>query len=355
MHIGVPTEIKNSERRVGITPDGVAALTALGHTVTVQKGAGLGSGFSDEEYLQAGATLGDQAEAWAAELVLKVKEPIAEEYAFLRSDLTLFCYLHLAAEPELTQALLDAGTRAIAFETVVGPQGGLPLLIPMSEIAGRLASQIGANLLLSTQGGPGVLPGGIAGVAPINVTVIGGGTAGAQAVDVAVGLGANVTVVDINTVALRRFMERYNGRVRCIASSPAAIREELSCSHLAIGAVLVPGAQAPKIISEEDIRSMPKGAVFVDIAIDQGGCTEVSKPTSHTEPTYTVGDTTMYCVTNMPGSASFTATRALAAETIRYVISMAQNGVDAALEKDPGFAQGLNTDKGELICEAIKG
>ncbi|MDO4910677.1 MAG: alanine dehydrogenase [Corynebacterium sp.] len=353
MRIGVPKEIKNNERRVGMTPDGVAALTSRGHQVIIEVGAGRGSGFSDEEYTAAGATLGSQEEVWAQELVVKVKEPIAAEYGFLRSDLTLFCYLHLAAEPELTKALLDAGTKAIAFETVVGPRGGLPLLAPMSEIAGRLSTQIGVNLLLSANGGPGVLPGGIAGVAPINVTVVGGGTAGAQAVDVAVGLGAQVTVIDVNTTTLRNFMARYEGRVRCIASSPAAIEAELAKSHLVVGAVLVPGAKAPKVITEKAIASMPSGGVLVDIAIDQGGCTEVSKPTSHAEPTYQVGDKTMYCVTNMPGTASYTATRALAAETLPYVIALATKGVDEALAADPGFALGLNTDAGEIKCEAL--
>ncbi|MDO4908503.1 MAG: alanine dehydrogenase [Corynebacterium sp.] len=353
MRIGVPKEIKNNERRVGMTPDGVAAVVAAGHEVIIEAGAGVGSGFTDADYQAAGATLGSQAEAWAQELVVKVKEPIAAEYGFLREDLTLFCYLHLAAEPELTKALLDAGTKAIAFETVVGPQGGLPLLAPMSEIAGRLGAQIGANLLLSANGGPGVLPGGIAGVAPINVTVVGGGTAGAQAVDVAVGLGAQVTVLDVNTTTLRAFMNRYEGRVRCIASTPSAVKEELSRSHLVIGSVLIPGAKAPKVVSAEAIEGMPSGGVVVDIAIDQGGCTELSKPTSHTEPTFSVGDKTMYCVTNMPGTASYTATRALAAETLRYVLAMANKGVDAALAADPGFALGLNTDKGEIKCEAL--
>ncbi|MDO4685758.1 MAG: alanine dehydrogenase [Corynebacterium sp.] len=354
MKIGVPMEKKDHEKRVGMTPDGVHSLTDAGHTVVLERGAGVGSGFTDDDYVAAGAQLGSADDAWACELVVKVKEPIPSEYQYLRDDLTLFCYLHLAAEPELAQALRDAGTTAIAFETVTDPQGGLPLLTPMSEIAGRLSVQIGAYLLTNPAGGPGVLLGGIGGVAPINVTVIGGGTSGAQAVDVAVGLGAHVTVIDINTATLRRFMERYQGRVHCVSSSPAAIAEALSRSHLVIGAVLVPGAKAPIVITSDHIKNMPPGSVIVDIAIDQGGCTEESRPTSHSEPVFTVDGVSMYCVTNMPGSAQVTATKALAAETLPFIQQIATHGTEAALAANPHLMAGVNIAGGEIVHESVK-
>lgn len=354
MRIGVPGEQKDHEKRVGITPDGVHSLVELGHTVVIERGAGVGSGFQDADYTAAGAQLGSAADAWACDLVVKVKEPIPSEYGFLRNDLTLFCYLHLAAEPELAQALMDAGTTAIAFETVTDAHGGLPLLTPMSEIAGRLSVQIGAYLLTNPAGGPGVLLGGIGGVAPIHVTVVGGGTSGAQAVDVAVGLGAQVTVIDINTSTLRRFMERYQNRVHCVSSSPAAIAEALSRSHLVIGSVLVPGAKAPIVISKEHIQAMPQGAVIVDIAIDQGGCTELSKPTSHSEPTYVADHVTMYCVTNMPGSAQVTATKALAAETLPFVRQLAELGTEEAIAANPHLAAGVNIRRGEIVHQGVR-
>lgn len=354
MRIGIPAETKDNEKRVGMTPDGVADLVNSGHEVTVASGAGLGSGFSDEEYRNAGATIGSADDAWAAELVVKVKEPISSEYHYLREDLTLFCYLHLAAERALTEALVQSGVTAIAFETVTSPAGGLPLLTPMSEIAGRLSVQTGAHLLTTPAGGPGVLLGGIAGVAPINVTVIGGGTAGAQAVDVAVGLGAQVTVIDVNTTTLRAFMQRYDGRVRCVSSSPSAIAEALSYSHLVIGAVLVPGAKAPVVVTNEHLAVMPEGSVVVDIAIDQGGCTAASRPTSHSDPTFRHGGVTMYCVTNMPGSAPVTATKALAAETLPFVKQLADKGVTQAVVDNPHLGAGLNVSGGAIVHAAVQ-
>lgn len=354
MRVGVPTETKDHEQRVAMTPEGVRTLTAAGHTVIVERGAGVGAGFPDAEYETAGAELGTTDAAWGCELVVKVKEPTPAEYQYLRADQTLFCYLHLAAEPKLARALQDAGTTAIGFETVTDANGGLPLLTPMSEIAGRLSVQIGAQLLTNPEGGPGVLLGGISGVAPINVTVIGGGTSGAQAVDVAVGLGAQVTVLDINTATLRRFMERYQGRVHCVSSSPNAIAEALSRSHLVIGAVLVPGARAPQVVTTEDLAGMPVGSVFVDIAIDQGGCTAESRPTSHSEPTFRCGNVTMYCVTNMPGSAQITATKALAAETLPFVQQLAALSTEEALAANPHLAAGLNIAGGEIVHEGVR-
>ncbi|MDO5077452.1 alanine dehydrogenase [Corynebacterium sp.] len=354
MRVGVPAEVKDHEQRVGMTPEGVHTLYEAGHTVIVERGAGAGAGFPDELYEEAGAQLGTAADAWACELVVKVKEPTPDEYKFLHENLTLFCYLHLAAEPELAEALKTAGTTAIAFETVTGPQGGLPLLTPMSEIAGRLSVQIGAQLLTNPEGGPGVLLGGISGVAPVNVTVIGGGISGAQAVDVAVGLGAQVTVLDINTTTLRRFMERYKGRVHCVSSSPTTIAEALSRSHMVIGAVLVPGARAPRVVTAKHLEAMRPGSVFVDIAIDQGGCTEVSRPTSHSNPTFQHGNVTMYCVTNMPGSAQVTATKALSAETLPFVQQLANLGTEQALAANPHLAAGVNIAGGEIVHEGVR-
>ncbi|APT84788.1 alanine dehydrogenase [Corynebacterium aquilae] len=354
MRIGIPTELKDNERRVGMIPDGVAQLVKHGHEVVIQSGAGEGSGYLDVDYVSRGATIGTQKDVWDCDLVVKVKEPIESEYPFLREDLVLFCYLHLAAEPELTRALVDAGTTAIAFETVTSARGDLPLLTPMSEIAGRLSVQTGAQLLTAPAGGPGMLLGGIAGVAPVNVTVVGGGVAGAQAVDVAVGLGAQVTVLDINTATLRAFNQRYEGKVRTIASTPDNIAEELRRSHLVIGSVLVPGAKAPKVVTEEHLRSMPEGAVVVDIAIDQGGCTAASQPTSHSNPIFSFGPVTMYCVTNMPGAAPKTATIALANETLPFVVQLANQGAEQALQNNIHLKAGLNVAQHEVVHEAVK-
>lgn len=354
MLIGVPTELKDNERRVGMTPDGVASLTASGHEVRIQSGAGDGSGFTDELYAAAGAQLCSAEDAWAAPLVVKVKEPTPAEYGYLREDLTLFCYLHLAAEPELTQALVDSRATGIGFETVTSAAGTLPLLTPMSEIAGRLAVLEAAHLLTSPAGGPGILLGGIAGVAPAHCTVVGGGTAGAQAVNLAVGLGAQVTVIDINTDTLRKFQTQYGGRVACVSSSDATIKKALASSDIVVGAVLVPGAKAPVVITHEHLAAMPKGSVLVDIAIDQGGCTAASRPTSHSDPTFDYEGVTMYCVTNMPGSAPVTATRALEAATLPFVVQLANLGTAAALDNNEHLRHGVNVQGGAIVHEHVK-
>ncbi|WP_433499937.1 alanine dehydrogenase [Sphaerimonospora sp. CA-214678] len=354
MKIGVPTEIKSHENRVAATPAGVHELVRRGHSVMVQKRAGLGSHISDEEYLAAGAELEESADRiWAeAELVLKVKEPVKQEYHRLRENQVLFTFLHLAASRPCTDALLSAGTTAIAYETVQAG-GALPLLAPMSEVAGRLAMQVGAYNLMRVNGGRGVLPGGVPGVAPAKIVVIGGGVSGFNAAQVAVGMGAEVTILDVNIDRLRHIDAIYQGRMKTLVSTSYAIERAVLEADLVIGAVLIPGAKAPKLVSDELVSRMKPGAVLVDIAIDQGGCFENSRPTTHAQPTFPVHDTVFYCVTNMPSSVPNTSTYALTNATLPYVLKLADQGWRDALRGDPALRHGLNTHAGAVTNEPV--
>jgi alanine dehydrogenase len=355
MKISIPKEVKNNEYRVAITPAGVHELVVSGHQVCVETGAGLGSAISDQEYLDAGATITtDAASTWAAgDLVLKVKEPIASEYANLREGLTLFTYLHLAADLPLTNELVAKKVTAIAYETVQLPSRQLPLLAPMSEVAGRLAPLVGANTLLRQNGGNGMLLGGVPGTRPARVTVLGGGVAGTNSIAVAVGMGAEVTVLDTNLNRLRELDALYAGRLRTIASNSFEIERAVVDSDLVIGSVLIPGAKAPKLVTNALVKKMKPGAVLVDIAIDQGGCFEDSKPTTHAEPSFAVHDTVFYCVANMPGAVPHTSTYALTNATLPYVKAIANLGWKAALQADPSLALGLNTFAGAIVNEPV--
>ena len=355
MKVGVPKEIKNNEFRVAITPAGVHDLVENGHEVVIETGAGLGSSIADAEYSAAGATIGSNAaETWGfAELLLKVKEPVASEYGFLRDDFVLFTYLHLAADSELTDALIAAKTTAIAYETVQLPTRALPLLAPMSEVAGRLAAIVGANALLKPNGGSGLLVPGVPGTYPAKVVVLGGGVAGTNAVSVAVGLGADVTVLDTNLQRLRELDALYQGRIRTIASNGFEIERACLDADLVIGSVLVPGAKAPKLVSNDLVSRMKPGSVLVDIAVDQGGCFADSHPTTHADPTYTVHGSLFYCVANMPGAVPNTSTYALTNATMPYIRSIANLGWRAALAADSALALGLNTHGGQLTNEPV--
>lgn len=353
MRIGIPAETKNNEFRVALTPSGAAELVAHGHDVLVEQDAGLGSGFTNEAYVAAGAELVDADAAWGAQLVLKVKEPIAAEYPRLRADQILFTYLHLAADRSLTEALLAAGTTAIAYETVQLPDRSLPLLAPMSEVAGRLSVQVGGFELMRAQGGRGVLLGGVPGTPKAKVVVIGAGVAGENAARMAVGMGADVTVLDISLPRLRYLDATYDGRVKTLRSSPLTIAGELVDADLVIGSVLIPGASAPKLVTDAMVRSMKPGAVLVDIAIDQGGCFEHSRPTTHDDPIFTVHDTIYYCVANMPGAVPRTSTEALTNATMPYTLALADLGVTGAIARLPELAGGLTTDAGVLHSEAV--
>lgn len=351
MKVAVPTEIKNNEFRVAITPAGVHDLVAHGHEVIIQAGAGVGSTIPDDAYRAAGATIApDAASTWAsAELLLKVKEPVASEYGYFRDDLLLFTYLHLAAEPDLTRALLDAKVTAIAYETVQLPSRALPLLAPMSEVAGRLAPIVGANAMMKPHGGPGLLVPGVPGTHAARVVVLGGGVAGTNAVSVAVGLGAEVTVLDTNIQRLRELDALYAGRVRTIASNGFEIERALLTADLVIGSVLVPGAKAPKLVSNDLVSRMKPGSVLVDIAVDQGGCFADTRPTTHADPTYAVHESLFYCVANMPGAVPNTSTYALTNATMPYVRAIASSGWRDALRSDPALALGLNTHAGSVV------
>ncbi|GAA3121851.1 alanine dehydrogenase [Streptosporangium carneum] len=354
MKIGVPAEVKNHEYRVAATPAGVHELVRHGHDVYVQRGAGLGSHLPDEEYLFAGAKILDTAdEVWGeADMILKVKEPIAEEYHRMRAGQVLFTYLHLAAGRECTEALLGQQVTGIAYETVqVG--GTLPLLAPMSEVAGRLAPQVGAYNLMRFNGGRGVLPGGVPGVAPAKVVVIGAGVSGLNAAQIAVGMGADVTVLDLNVDRLRFIDAIYQGRLKTLVSTSYAIEKEVLEADLVIGAVLIPGAKAPTLVSNELVSRMKPGSVLVDIAIDQGGCFEDSRPTTHAEPTYQVHNSIFYCVANMPGSVANTSTYALTNATLPYAVKLAGLGWKSALQQDAGLALGLNTHAGRLTNDQV--
>ncbi|MBC6495926.1 alanine dehydrogenase [Microbacterium sp. 4-7] len=355
MKIGVPTEVKNNENRTALTPAGADRLVHEGHRVLVQSGAGVGSGISDEAYRIAGAEIVDTAEeTWGeAELLIKVKEPIAQEYGFLRSDLTLFTYLHLAADRALTTALVDAGTTAVAYETVQLPDRSLPLLVPMSEIAGRLSVTMGSYSLMRSAGGRGVLMGGIAGAPRAKTVVIGGGVAGEHAAANALGLGSQVTVIDISLPRLRELEHRYGGALQTRASSRYDIAEELATADLVIGSVLIPGAAAPKLVTDDMVATMKPGSVLVDIAIDQGGCFEGSRPTTHDDPTFAVHDSIYYCVANMPGAVPETATRALTNATLPYVSAIAGKGWERAAADDTALAQGLNVQGGRITLDVV--
>jgi alanine dehydrogenase len=354
VNIGVPKEIKNNEFRVAITPAGVREFVSHGHSVFVESGAGLGSAIADEDFRKVGATILPSAdEVWdKAELVLKVKEPIAAEYKRMRNGKTLFTYLHLAASKECTDALIESGITAIAYETVE-VNGALPLLAPMSEVAGRMAAQVGAAALQRSNGGRGVLLGGVPGVRPGRVLVLGGGIAGLAAATIAHGMRADVTVVDLNQKRLGEIDQIFNGTVKTLMSSAHAIEEEALQADLVIGAVLIHGAKAPKLIKNELVKRMKAGSVLVDIAIDQGGCFEDSRPTTHAEPTFKVHDSIFYCVANMPGAVPFTSTYALSNATLKYAISLADLGWKEALRRDSGLALGLNVHEGKIYYQAV--
>ncbi|MEV7575966.1 MULTISPECIES: alanine dehydrogenase [unclassified Microbacterium] len=355
MKIGVPTEVKNNENRVALTPAGADRLVREGHRVLVQSGAGIGSSIDDDAYRAAGAEIVDTAaDAWGeADLLIKVKEPVAEEYGFLRPDLTLFTYLHLAADRPLTEALVAAGTTAVAYETVQLPDRTLPLLVPMSEIAGRLSVIMGSHSLLRSQGGRGMLLGGIAGTPRAKTVVIGGGVAGEHAAANALGLGSKVTVVDVALPRLRELEHRYGGALETRASSRYDIAKELTSADLVIGSVLIPGAAAPKLVTDDMVAAMKPGSVLVDIAIDQGGCFEGSRPTTHDDPTFAVHDSIYYCVANMPGAVPTTATRALTNATLPYVSAIAAKGWERAASDDAALAKGLNVQGGRITLDAV--
>ncbi|GIU95125.1 MAG: alanine dehydrogenase [Gaiellaceae bacterium] len=354
MRVGVAKETKPQEYRVALTPAGARELVQRGHEVLVETGAGVGSAFPDEAYERAGARIVSVDEVWAsAELLLKVKEPIAPEYPRLREGLTLFTYLHIAADEPLTRALVESGVTAIAYETVETASGALPLLAPMSEIAGRLAPQAGAHYLEKPKGGRGILLGGVAGVAPARVLIIGGGMVGYNAAVIAIGMGAQVTILERSADRMRHLEEILSGRVTLLMSSSLQIEESLKEADLVIGAVLIPGALAPKLVTREMLAGMKPGSVLVDVAIDQGGCAETSRPTTHDDPVYVVEDVIHYCVANMPGAVPITSTRALTNVTLPYVEQLADRGVIRAVTESPELSLGVNVIDGKITYEAV--
>lgn len=355
MIIGVPKEVKDHESRVGVTPAGAKALTEAGHKVLVEQNAGELSSFPDDDYQAVGAEIvGGAYNVWRlADMIVKVKEPTADEYVHFREDLTLFTYLHLAPLKELTDALLSRKVTGIAYETVRDANGHLPLLTPMSEVAGRLSVQIGAAYLHKGHGGRGVLLGGVPGVPPGNVCIIGGGIVGTNAAKMALGLGAKVTLVDLNLNRLREIDDIFGGRVFTLASNSYNVERAVAEADLVIGGVLIPGAAAPKIVTRRMVSRMKKGAVIVDVAIDQGGCIETARPTTHSDPSYEVDGVVHYCVTNMPAAVPNTSTLALTNATFPYVMKLARLGADAAIREDAGIAEGVNTYKGGLTYKAV--
>lgn len=355
MVIGVPKEIKDQEYRVSLTPDGAAALCHAGHEVWVEPSAGEGSGFSDDEFRRAGATIAaSKDELFAkAEMIVKVKEPQLSECQLFRPGQVLFTYLHLASLPDLTKALLDRRILAIAYETTTAKDGSLPMLRPMSEIAGRMSVQVGARYLEKTQGGRGVLLAGVPGVEPGKVVVLGAGVVGTSATRIAVGLGAQVTVINLDLERLRYLDDLYQGRIVTRAVSSAAIEQAVCEADLVIGAVLVPGAKAPKLVARSVVSKMKRGAVIVDVSVDQGGCFETSKPTTHSDPVYAVDGVLHYCVANMPGIVPRTSTFALTNATLPYIVRLASDGVDRAIRSDPGLAKGVNLKDGQVTCQGV--
>jgi alanine dehydrogenase len=355
MRIGIPTEIKNNESRVAATPAGVHELVRRGHDVLVQSGAGAGSRLSDDDFSAAGARIAAGAdEVWGeADLILKVKEPIEAEHPRMRPGQVLFTYLHLAASRVCTDALLASGTTAIAYETVQLPNRQLPLLSPMSEVAGRLSITVGAYHLMSPTGGRGTLLGGVPGTPKAKVVVIGGGVAGEHAAANALGMGADVTIVDLSLPRLRELENRFGGAVQTRASSTYEIAAQVADADLVVGSVLIPGARAPKLVTDEMVATMKAGSVLVDIAIDQGGCFEGSRPTTHDDPVFAVHDSVYYCVANMPGAVPETSTRALTNATLPYVVALADGGWEAALRADPALAKGLSTHEGRVVNAAV--
>ena len=360
MLIGVPKEIKNHEYRVGLVPSSVRELIHHGHKVVVETKAGGGIGFSDADYKAAGATIAPNAKSVfdKADMIVKVKEPQPNECKMLRKGQLLFTYLHLAPDPEQTKGLMKSGATCIAYETITDAKGRLPLLAPMSQVAGRMATQVGAALLLKPAGGRGMLLGGVPGVLPAKVVVLGGGVSGTHAAEMAVGMRADVTLFDISPARLEELDVQFDGKLKTVFSTHHAVSEALSDADLVIGCVLLPGAAAPKLVKREDLKRMRKGSVLVDVAIDQGGCFETSHPTTHAEPTFEVDGIIHYCVANMPGAAPLTSTYALNAATAPYVYALANKGVDAALAADKGFALGLNVKAGKIthpaVAEALK-
>ena len=355
MIIGVPKEIKDNEARVGVTPAGAKALTEAGHKVLVETQAGALSGFPDEDYQDAGAEMvGEAGQVWGkSEMVVKVKEPIEREYVFFREGLVLFTYLHLAPLPALTDKLLETKIIGIAYETVRDCQGTLPLLTPMSEVAGRMSVQVGATYLEKEHGGRGILLGGVPGVPPAHVTILGGGVVGTNAAKIALGFGAKVTLVDVNLNRLRELDDIFNGRLYTLASNSYNVAHATKEADLVIGGVLIPGATAPRIVTRAMVADMKKGAVIVDVAIDQGGCVETARPTSHSNPSYVVDGVVHYCVTNMPGAVPHTSTLALTNSTFPYLLRIANLGAREALKQDAGLAEGLNTWMGTLTYRGV--
>ena len=360
MIIGIPREIKDNEYRVSITPGGVRQLVEAGHEVWIETGAGEGSDFADAQYSEFGAQIvPTAAEAWSADMVVKVKEPQSSEYPFLRPDLTLFTYLHLAADERLTREMIERGSTGIAYETVelpsgqVSSAGNLPLLTPMSEIAGRMSVQIGAHYMEKMNGGRGKLMGGVAGVRPADVVIVGAGIVGTNAAQVALGMGAHVILIDINLDRLRYLHEVLGGRLTTLSSNPLNIAQSVQRADLLVGAVLVKGAKAPKLVTREMISSMSPGSVVVDVAVDQGGCFETSRPTTHSDPTFVVDGVVHYCVANMPGAVPRTSTYALSNATLPYIVRLANMGVEAAIGADQGLAKGVNIYKTKVTYASV--
>ncbi|GBF11550.1 alanine dehydrogenase [Tepidibacillus sp. HK-1] len=356
MRVGIPKEIKNNENRVAITPAGVQALRLAGHEVYVETNAGVGSGFVDEDYLSVGANITDSAkEVWdKSDMIMKVKEPLPSEYQYFREGLILFTYLHLAPEPELTKALVDNGVVAIAYETVQLDNGSLPLLMPMSEVAGRMSIQIGAQFLEKPQGGKGILLGGVPGVHPAEVVIIGGGIVGTNAAKMAIGSGANVTIIDLNPDRLRYLDDIFHGRINTVMSNSYNIAQAVKKADLLVGAVLIPGARAPKLVTEEMVKTMSPGSVIVDVAIDQGGSIEtIDRVTTHSEPTYVKHGVVHYAVANMPGAVARTSTLALTNVTVPYALQIANKGYEKAIRDNRTLAKGVNVIHGRITYEAV--
>ena len=355
MIIGLPKEIKDNESRVGLTPAGVKTLADFGHTVLVENGAGEGSGISNEEYVTAsGQIVATAEEVWQrAEMIVKVKEPVGPEHQRMRPGQILFTYLHLAPDPALTQVLLEREVIGVAYETITSDAGHLPLLTPMSEVAGRMAVQVGAHYLPKPEGGRGVLMGGVPGVLPAKVAIIGGGVVGINSIKMAVGLGAHVVVLDRNLERLRYLDDIFGAKIRTLISNPYTVKEAIANADLVIGAVLVPGASAPRLVTQDMLKTMHKGAVIVDVAVDQGGCIETTRPTTHSNPTFYVEEVLHYCVANMPGAVPRTSTFALTNATLPFAIRLANHGFRDAVALDPHLRNGINTYRGKITCQGV--